>query len=168
MTKDIFYSKTKINNRFYLIASTVDGLVFVGCQNGNMDELKSFFKKEKLVYDEKKNEPYVIELEEYLSGKRKEFDFNLDVTGTEFQMKVWQQLRKIPYGSLSNYSKIATQIGNPKAVRAVGTAIGRNPVSIIVPCHRVLSKNGSLGGYRGGLPMKRELLNLEKEVSEHV
>lgn len=168
MAKEIFYSKTKINNRDYLIASTNLGLAFVGCQNGNMNELNSFFKHDKLVYNDELNKQYIKELREYLEGIRTTFDMQLDVSGTEFQKQVWDQLREIPYGQLSSYSEIANKINRPKAVRAVGTAIGRNPVSIIVPCHRVLAKNGTLGGYRGGLAMKQELLNLEKEVSEHV
>ncbi|MFC6323288.1 methylated-DNA--[protein]-cysteine S-methyltransferase [Companilactobacillus baiquanensis] len=166
MAREVFYSKIKIHNREYLIASTNKGLAFVGCQNGNMDELRFFFKKDNLVYDDKINQPYVKELEEYLDGSRTRFDLTLDVSGTQFQKQVWNQLKEIPYGQVSNYSAIAEKIGRPKSVRAVGTAIGKNPVSIIVPCHRVLSKNGGLGGYRGGLPMKRELLNLEKEVSK--
>ncbi|MFD1419094.1 methylated-DNA--[protein]-cysteine S-methyltransferase [Companilactobacillus keshanensis] len=168
MAKEIFYSKTRINNREYLIASTNLGLAFVGCQNGNMDELNSFFKHDKLIYDEGLNKTYVEELKEYLSGVRTTFDIRLDVSGTEFQKQVWKQLQRIPYGQSSSYSRIAKKINRPNAVRAVGTAIGKNPVSIIVPCHRVLAKNGTLGGYRGGLAMKQELLNLEKGVIEHV
>lgn len=164
MVKKIFYSKIKIEDRFYIIASTDKGLSFVGCQNGDMDELNSFFKSDELIYNEEANTKYADELEEYLMEKRTKFDLKLDVYGTDFQKQVWNQLKQIPYGEVSTYSKIAEEIKRPKAVRAVGAAIGRNPISIIVPCHRVLAKNGTLGGYRGGLTMKRELLNLEREV----
>lgn len=104
----------------------------------------------------------VQQLEEYFSGQRKEFDLSYDVDGTEFQKKVWNQLRKIPYGQTKSYRDVAHSIGNEKAVRAVGTANGRNPLSIFVPCHRVIAADGTLGGYGGGLPLKTKLLELEK------
>lgn len=103
----------------------------------------------------------VRQLEEYLAGKRKKFNLPLDTTGTPFQKKVWEELRKIPYGKTCSYKDIANRIKNPKAVRAVGGANGRNPLCIIVPCHRVIANNGSLGGYSGGLEMKHRLLSLE-------
>ena len=105
----------------------------------------------------------VTELEEYFSGERQTFTVPLDLIGTDFQRKVWDQLRKIPYGKTLSYSDIARKIKNDKAVRAVGTANGRNPISIIVPCHRVIAADGTLGGYAGGLPTKTRLLELEKE-----
>jgi methylated-DNA-[protein]-cysteine S-methyltransferase len=104
----------------------------------------------------------VRELEEYFAGKRTSFDVKLDVEGTEFQKKVWKQLQKIPYGATCAYQDVARKIHNAKAVRAVGTANGRNPVCIIVPCHRVIAANGSLGGYTAGLQIKTQLLRLEQ------
>ncbi|MBS1959137.1 MAG: methylated-DNA--[protein]-cysteine S-methyltransferase [Bdellovibrionales bacterium] len=103
----------------------------------------------------------VRELEEYFAGKRREFDVSLDVEGTPFQKQVWNQLSKIPYGKTLSYKEVAAKIKNEKAIRAVGTANGHNPVSIIVPCHRVIASDGTLGGYAGGLPSKVALLNLE-------
>ena len=103
----------------------------------------------------------VKQLTEYFAGKRREFSVPLDVGGTAFQKKVWAALAKIPYGKTVSYSDIARGIQNKNAVRAVGTANGRNPVSIIVPCHRVIQHNGTLGGYAGGLPVKVKLLGLE-------
>ena len=103
----------------------------------------------------------VCQLEEYLAGKRKKFDVPLDTAGTPFQKKVWQELRKIPYGKTCSYKDIAHRIKNPKAVRAVGGANGKNPLCIIVPCHRVIAHDRSLGGYSWGLPMKMKLLELE-------
>jgi methylated-DNA-[protein]-cysteine S-methyltransferase len=104
------------------------------------------------------------ELEEYFEGKRKKFDLPLDVNGTPFQTLVWKQLSKIPYGKTYSYSDIAERIKNAKAVRAVGTANGKNPLCIIVPCHRVIAADGSMGGYSGGLAIKAKLLELEKKA----
>lgn len=101
------------------------------------------------------------ELEEYFAGQRKKFDVPLDADGTEFQKRVWKELSKIPYGCTVSYLDVAKKI-NPKAVRAVGTANGKNPLGIIVPCHRVIASDGSLGGYSGGLKIKMQLLELEK------
>jgi len=95
---------------------------------------------------------------EYEKGLRKVFDLPLHIKGTEFQKKVWNALLEIPYGETRSYQEIAVQIGNPKAVRAVGGACNRNPIGIIVPCHRVVGKNGSLTGFAGGLDYKKLLL----------
>lgn len=101
------------------------------------------------------------QLDEYFSGKRTCFNVPLDLQGTPFQLKVWQALQKIPYGQTVSYANIAKQIGNPKAVRAVGGANSKNPVCIMVPCHRVIAADGSIGGYSGGLAMKHKLLEIE-------
>ena len=102
------------------------------------------------------------QLEEYFKGKRKIFDIPLDPQGTEFQIKIWNQLRKIPFGKTQTYGEIAKKIGNPHASRAVGAANGKNPISIIVPCHRVIGSNGSLTGFAGGIEAKEILINREK------
>ena len=102
------------------------------------------------------------QLLQYLDGQRASFDLPLDLDGgTAFQQAVWQALLQIPFGATTHYGAIGLQIGNPKAVRAVGAAVGRNPVSIIVPCHRVIGADGSLTGYAGGLDRKVALLELE-------
>jgi methylated-DNA-[protein]-cysteine S-methyltransferase len=101
------------------------------------------------------------EFDEYFAGRRREFGVPLDPAGTEFQQRVWRALLKIPMGRLGTYGEIARQLGRPTAARAVGAAIGRNPISIIVPCHRVVGRDGSLTGYAGGLPRKQALLRLE-------
>jgi len=103
------------------------------------------------------------QLMEYFSGKRKTFDLPLKLKGTEFQLRVLQELQRIPYGETSSYGEIANRIGRPRAVRAVGAANGRNPIPIIVPCHRVIGSNGSLTGFGGGLGTKQALLRLEAE-----
>ena len=101
------------------------------------------------------------QLQEYFAGTRNQFELALDFTGTDFQKQVWQALLTIPFGETRSYSQIAEQIGNPKAVRAVGAANGRNPISIIAPCHRVVGASGGLTGFAGGLEAKQYLLTLE-------
>ncbi|NBF03523.1 methylated-DNA--[protein]-cysteine S-methyltransferase [Pseudomonas sp. Fl5BN2] len=103
------------------------------------------------------------QLREYFAGTRERFDLELDFVGTEFQCKVWQALLTIPFGETRSYSQIAQQVGSPKAVRAVGAANGRNPISIVAPCHRVIGASGSLTGFAGGLQAKQFLLALEGE-----
>ncbi|MFH7804504.1 MULTISPECIES: methylated-DNA--[protein]-cysteine S-methyltransferase [unclassified Acinetobacter] len=102
------------------------------------------------------------QLTEYFAGKRQQFDLPLDFEGTEFQKKVWQALLTIPFGETRSYRDIAEQIGNVKAVRAVGAANGKNPISIIAPCHRVVGANGKLVGFAGGLENKEILLKIEQ------
>lgn len=105
------------------------------------------------------------QLREYFAGERQTFDLPLDATGTPFQRSVLAALRAIPYGETRSYSDIAAAIGRPKAVRAVGAANARNPLPIVVPCHRVVGKDGTLTGFGGGLPAKRHLLALERRVA---
>jgi len=104
------------------------------------------------------------QLSEYFSGKRREFDIPLSPAGTEFQLAVWQALRTIGFGETLSYGEIARRIERPRAVRAVGAANGANPISIIVPCHRVIGADGSLTGYGGGLHRKKRLLELEQGI----
>ena len=101
------------------------------------------------------------QLGEYFAGRRKTFDLALDFAGTAFQKSVWQALLAIPFGETRSYAEIARQIGNPTAVRAVGAANGKNPISIVAPCHRVIGSNGKLTGFAGGLDAKAYLLELE-------
>jgi O-6-methylguanine DNA methyltransferase len=103
----------------------------------------------------------ITQLNEYFTGTRQEFDFAYEYQGTSFQKKVWDELVKIPFGAKTSYQKIAQMIGNDKAVRAVGTAVGSNPISIVVPCHRVLTSRDTIGGYAGGLLAKQLLLQTE-------
>lgn len=111
------------------------------------------------------DDPYLFgifnQLKEYFAGTRKEFDVPLDVDGTDFQKRVWNELRKIPYGRTISYKTLSEKLGDVKAIRAVGKANGQNPVAIIIPCHRVIGANGSLVGYAGGLAIKEKLLHLE-------
>ena len=105
----------------------------------------------------------IDQLGAYFKGELKGFDLKLNVQGTNFQKMVWQELVKIPYGETISYGELAKRIGNPNASRAVGMANGKNPISIIIPCHRVIGKNGSLTGFGGGLEVKKVLLDMEKD-----
>lgn len=108
------------------------------------------------------------ELMEYLNGKRQDFNFPIDPIGTDFQKKVWKALIQIPYGETRSYKDIAESIDNPKAYRAVGLANNKNPIQIVIPCHRVIGSNKKLVGYRGGLELKEKLLVLERENAKPI
>ncbi len=105
------------------------------------------------------------QLDEYFEGKRASFEIPLDAEGTEFQKKVWRRLSQIPYGQTKSYKDIAIELQAPKACRAVGSANGKNPLMIVIPCHRVIASDGTLGGYSGGLDLKIKLLELEQNAA---
>ena len=107
----------------------------------------------------------IEQIDEYLEGKRRTFSFPIFIEGTEFQKKVWRQISMIPYGKTASYKHIAELIGNPKAARAIGNANNKNPLAIIIPCHRIIGANGNLTGYAWGLETKAKLLDIEKENS---
>lgn len=123
------------------------------------------FRKQKKGFEfensSRRMRPYLTELEEYFAGKRREFTFPLDLRGTDFQLACWRALLAIPYGETRTYADIACAVGKPNAFRAVGMANNRNPIAIVVPCHRVIASDGTLCGYGGGLDVKRKLLELE-------
>ena len=129
-------------------------------REGFMRELKSRIKAE-YVEDPSKFQQLRAELERYFKGERLIFKGPFDMRGTSFQVEVWKAIHSIPNGKLTCYGGIAKQIGRPKAVRAVGNAVGDNPMGLIVPCHRVVSSNGRIGGFTGGLEWKRKLLAQE-------
>jgi methylated-DNA-[protein]-cysteine S-methyltransferase len=148
--------------RLKLVASG-KGLVAILWENDSPDRVKI----QNSVLDENnfllnKTE---TQLKEYFQGKRSTFDISLDFNGTDFQKEVWQALLQIPYGETRSYKDIAVQINRPFAIRAVGAANGKNPISIIAACHRVIGSNGALTGFAGGLNNKKFLLNLEMENS---
>lgn len=126
--------------------------------------LEAHFSLQNVIEDKGKNEGVLTELESYLAGELREFQSPLDLRGTEFQMKVWREVRTIPYGATRSYQDIAKRIGHPRAGRAVGAANRANPIPVIVPCHRVIGRDGSLSGYGGGLAMKERLLRLEGAI----
>ncbi len=123
-----------------------------------VDELKNG------VQSNNHTEDAVQQLTEYFDGTRVSFSLNLAANGTDFQRSVWQALLTVPYGETTSYGEIARRIGKPKAMRAVGAANGRNPLAIVVPCHRIIGSSGKLVGYASGLPRKTFLLNLERSI----
>jgi methylated-DNA-[protein]-cysteine S-methyltransferase len=138
--------------------------LFIGEENGAVRFVS--FRADKIPKEFEKSETPLIkkaamQLNEYFNKDRQNFDLPLTLRGTDFQIKVWTALQKIPYGETSSYGELAVMIGNPKACRAVGMANNRNPITIIIPCHRVIGHNGSLTGYGGGLELKQKLLDLE-------
>lgn len=159
---------TLVNHRQWqlYLAATTEGLCYASPHNSPFEELAAWARKRlpasSLVEDNAILMPYAQELIDYLDGTRKEFNMPLDFHGTPFQQSVWMALQEIPYGQTVSYSDIAEKIQKPKSVRAVGAAIGANPLLITVPCHRVIGKNGKLTGFRGGLEMKKQLLALER------
>ena len=145
-----------------LLAGDDDALCLVGFPEGSMRK----DPEPDWIYNEK---PFAVarqQLTEYFAGERREFDLPLKLNGTEFQMSVLRALQQIPYGETTSYAEVAARIGRPKAVRAVGAANGRNPIPIIVPCHRVIGSHGDLTGFGGGLDTKDALLRLEAEHSQ--
>jgi len=127
----------------------------------NPRDLRAESKKASFADSATKLSRYTRELDQYFQGKRREFSFPLDLRGTEFQLACWRALLAIPYGETRSYADIARTVGRPQGFRAVGMANNRNPVAIVVPCHRVIASDGTLCGYGGGLEIKRKLLELE-------
>lgn len=144
-----------------LLAGDSNALSMIGFPKGAMRR----DPEPRWIYSEEPFEKVRGQLSEYFEGRRKTFDVPLDLSGTEFQIQVLQALQDIPYGETASYGAIAKQIGRPRAVRAVGAANGRNPIPIIIPCHRVIGKSGDLTGFGGGLDTKAALLRLEAENS---
>ena len=149
------------------VASTSAGLCWLGLGPSAEEEqalqtwVSRQFPKWFLIRKREPNKEVIRQLQEYVNGKRQEFTLPLHQIGTPFQLKVWEELLRIPYGQTRSYGDIAMSVGNPKGQRAVGMANNRNPIGIVVPCHRVIGKSGSLTGYAGGLDIKQRLLELE-------
>ena len=142
-----------------LLAGDEGALAIVGFPKGKMRRSP----EPDWIYKEKPFAEAIRQLNEYFAGERREFELPLKIDGTEFQLSVLEELRKIPYGETTSYRAIAERIGRPKAVRAVGAANARNPLPVIVPCHRVVGSSGDLTGFGGGLDTKEALLRLEAE-----
>jgi len=154
--KNIFSYNTKIGK----IGIEEDGLAITKIYFINNDEQEEIIEKNETALLKEA----IKQLNEYFDGKRSSFDLKLQLQGTEFQKKVWNALIEIPFGETRSYGEIAKIIGNEKASRAVGMANNKNPIAIIIPCHRVIGANGKLVGYAGGLDIKEELLKLEKGI----
>lgn len=152
-----------ITEQTFWLGSTSRGLAFVGSTDGPANEWQQFYPTATTHVDPAANQAASCELTAYLTGQKTEFSLPLDLShGTAFQQQVWQTLQTVPYGTTWTYSDLAAKLRRPAAVRAIASAVGRNPLLMIIPCHRIVRKDGQLGGYRGGLPMKRQLLRLER------
>jgi O-6-methylguanine DNA methyltransferase len=155
----------------FRIASTSRGLAYVELPHASGRGLDGWLRRCLPDADCREgfspNQIAAKQIVEYLEGKRREFDLTVDLRGTDFQLKVWDALLELEYGETCSYSDIATRVGSPNAVRAVGSANGANPISLVVPCHRVIAADGKLGGYGGGLPLKRRLLAMEQGQRPH-
>ncbi len=153
---------TKFNTRFceVILAGDEKGLSHLHLNTG--EGSRKFEIQEEWELKPAFFENIKTQILEFLDGSRETFDVRLNPAGTEFQKKVWEQLRKIPFGRLASYGEIAKQLGNPKASRAVGAANGKNPIPLIIPCHRVVGANGELTGFAHGLAIKEKLIGLEK------
>lgn len=140
------------------------GILEIICENGELVSLKlvDYCEKSNIKTDFIKD--IKNQLGEYFFGKRTTFDIKINPTGTDFQKMVWKELQNIPYGETKSYSEVAAATGNKNAQRAVGNACNKNPIMIIIPCHRVVSKNNNIGGYAYGRSIKQKLLNIENGV----
>src|SRR5690625_2982672 len=153
----ITYTRLKGLDSDLWVVATKKGICYIGSES----HTKTWLKNKNVEENKESMEPYITELVEYINGERKIFDLPLDVKGTDFQKAVWKNLQEIPYGETRSYTEIAENIGKPEAVRAVASAIGKNPVLFVIPCHRVIRKNGKLSGFREGVQMKERLLELD-------
>lgn len=154
---EVYYTKFESPVGPLLLAGDAKALRQVSFEGGKRAvPLEAGWKQNRAAFAE-----VIRQLQAYFGGELKQFDLPLAMEGTEFQLRVWKELRTIPYGKTISYAQLAGRIGNPKAGRAVGLANGSNPIPIIVPCHRVIGSDGSLTGFGGGLSTKRKLLELE-------
>lgn len=140
------------------------GILEIICENGKLVSLQLVDYCEKSNVETNFIKDIKKQLGEYFSGKRKVFDIKINPTGTNFQKLVWSELQNIPYGKTKSYSEIAAAAGNKNAQRAIGNACNKNPIMIIIPCHRVISKHNNLGGYAYGRSIKQKLLNIENGI----
>ncbi|MFC2077600.1 methylated-DNA--[protein]-cysteine S-methyltransferase [Candidatus Bipolaricaulota bacterium] len=145
----------------FRVLSSIDGLRRIELAPTPFDQLSSRLKA-RILPDDEPNTTALDQLHAYLRGELRDFSIDLDIRGTPFQRRVWDTLESIPYGQTVAYVEVAERIGNVNALRAVGQAVGANPIPIVIPCHRVVGKDGRLVGFAGGLPLKERLLFLER------
>ncbi|WP_409021746.1 methylated-DNA--[protein]-cysteine S-methyltransferase [Dellaglioa sp. P0083] len=150
---------------YFWLGMTDKGLSFVGSPNGLRSEIETFYPRTKFEENDRAFKNTIGELQAYFDHKIQKFTIPVDFnsSGTKLQKEIWEQLELIPYGETRTYSELALEVNYPKAVRAIASAVGRNPILIVIPCHRILRKDGSLGGYRGGINMKKQLLEIERK-----
>lgn len=165
LSTPVYWDTLRHQDWTFRLAATSDGLCCVTLPNETLDTLSDWLEKHVpgavRTHDRDRLAPYVEQMKAYLDGRTQAFSVPLDFRGTPFQIRVWRALLQIPFGSIRSYTDLAASIGHPAAVRAVAAACGANPMPIVVPCHRVIGKDGRLTGYRGGLEMKAKLLRME-------
>jgi methylated-DNA-[protein]-cysteine S-methyltransferase len=157
--KDFFsmmYDRINTPLGFLIVVSDGEGLCEITFESDSSTMNMSNLKKDPTALG-----PIKAQIEAYLKGELKDFNITLSLSGTPFQKKVWSELTRIPFGETRSYQDIAKAVGSPSASRAVGSACAKNPIPIVVPCHRVIAKSGGLGGYSGGLDIKKNLLRIE-------
>lgn len=164
---DIYWGQLPLEIGESYCAMTEKGLCYIGRPNGEFQELEQWvekrFKQVKLVQEEAFLQPFIEELNAYLRGDIQYFTAPMAIYGTDFQKEIWRALCRIPYGETITYGELARMIDRPKAVRAVGSAVGANPLLYMIPCHRVLPKAGGIGGFRAGKSVKEQLLTIEEQ-----
>lgn len=151
------YAKIKVLDYEFYIAKNEKGITYIDTENN----LEKLFKNVKFKKSKDDFKLVKTQLEEFFLGKRTNFNFKYDLIGTKFSLQVWKLLKDIPYGQTISYSGLAEKLGDVKKTRAVANAVAKNPLLIIIPCHRVIGKNGKLHGFRAGLELKKVLLNIE-------
>lgn len=170
MTEILFYDFFALPEGMLAIAASKKGLrsIHYGISTSELKDKLAENANVTYVLASGEIAPIKEQIRAYLEGYQQQFEVKLDIAqGTELQREVWNQLLQIPYGKTISYSEMAERVGKPDAVRAIGSACGANPIPLIIPCHRVLAKDGSLGGFGWGLPMKHYLLELERSHSEN-
>ncbi|ARF16999.1 methylated-DNA--[protein]-cysteine S-methyltransferase [Sporosarcina ureae] len=167
----VYWTRFEYEEWTVTLAATEKGLCYVGVAKDSVERMKNWLKRissDEIVEDAVCLDIYINEIKAYLSGMLTSLSLvTLDVVGTPFQHRVWEMLRQVPYGETVTYSDIADRLGKPSAVRAVASAIGKNPVLLAIPCHRVIAKSGDLSGYRDGKEQKDQLILLERRVMEN-
>lgn len=162
------YGQFSVREKQFFLAATPYGLCYMNIYSQSIDDFPKFVKRWfphfKWEQDNDQLKGYIDEYMEYFQGTRQTFTFPMELRGTDFQLKTWNVLKNIPYGQVTSYSDIAHKLDNPKAVRAVGGAVGANPLLICIPCHRVIGKDGRLTGFSAGLELKKELLSIENSI----
>ena len=155
------YMWLKMPKHQYLVVADHGKLAFVGSPDAPLSEASAYIKGP-FEFNQKEMRPFRNAIYDYLTGKAQAISVPVIYHGTLMQEAVWQYLQTIPYGQTRTYAQVAAAVGRPCAFRAIGTAVGKNPLMLAMPCHRILRQDGGLGGFRGGLPMKRKLLALEQ------
>lgn len=163
--RTIEYIHVNINSHCFYLGKEKGAYVFVGSEGKAFDEIYHFFGGKNITYvkgDEKDFQEAIKQFEAYYSGELRKFDLPIAYSGTPFQIAVWEELQHIPYGETITYKQLAKILKKEKAVRAIASAVGKNPLLVLIPCHRVLGSDGKLRGYRGGLGIKQALLAQEQ------